>query len=103
MRNSVTGNLAIFTSSVQPNQPLDNHAVDFPATFDVDGGNVVRDNAAGGSTRLSYRYPGQPCVADQYPATYSSVSGRRMGGREGNGRGGEDEGGEEEGGGGRSW
>ena len=95
MRNSVTGNLAILTSSIQPNQPLDNHAVDFPATFDVDGGNVVRDNAAGGSTRLSYRYPGQPCIADQYPATYSSV----RGGRGGEGRDGEeeDEGVEEEG------
>ena len=52
--NNITGNLAIFTSAVQPNQPLDNHAVDFPATFDVDGGNILRDNAAGGSTRLSY-------------------------------------------------
>ena len=71
--NNITGNLAIFTSAVQPNQPLDNHAVDFPATFDVDGGNILRDNAAGGSTRLSYRYDGEPCISDLYPVMYSSV------------------------------
>ena len=72
-RNNITGNLAVFTSAVQPNRPLDNHAVDFPATFDVDAGNVLRNNAAGGTTRLSYRIAGEPCVANQFPVPSSTV------------------------------
>lgn len=71
--NNITGNLAVFTSAVQPNQPLDNHAVDFPATFDVDAGNVLRNNAAGGTTRLSYRIAGEPCIANQLPVPSSTV------------------------------
>ena len=65
--NNITGNLAIFTSAVQPNQP--------------------RSGAAGGTTRLSYRYDREPCISDLYPVMYSSV---REGGS------GEEEGKEEE-------
>ena len=50
----------------------------FPATFDIDGGNVVRDNAAGGSTGVSYRYPGDSCIGNQSPVTYSSVRALHM-------------------------
>lgn len=42
--------------------PPDNHAVDFPATFDVDFGNTVHGNAAAGSTRLGFQYAGELCV-----------------------------------------
>ena len=71
--NTVTGNLAMLTSTVQPNQPSDNHAVDFPATFDVDRGNVLRDNAAGGSTRIGFRVDGDSCLQDGTPPTHDQV------------------------------
>ena len=71
--NRVLDNLAIFTTTVQPNEPLDNHAVDFPACFDVDGDNVVRGNAAAGSTRLGFRLAGEPCLEDRQPPNPEEV------------------------------
>jgi hypothetical protein len=44
--------------------PPDNHAVDFPATFDIDYGNTLHDNAAAGSTRLGFQYGGENCLED---------------------------------------
>ena len=72
--NVVLGNLALLTSTVQPNSPLDNHAVDFPATFDINRENIVRDNAAGGSRRISYRYSGEECHSNREPVTGDMVS-----------------------------
>ena len=53
--------------------PPDNHAVDFPATFDIDGGNSARGNAAAGSTRIAFRYAGEPCLDDNTSPTYDEV------------------------------
>ncbi len=72
--NFVLGNLAMMTTTVQPNSPKDDHAVDFPATFDVDKGIFVRGNAAAGSTRLAFRYPGEPCLEGRLAPTYDQVS-----------------------------
>ena len=60
--NEIRDNLAMMTSTVQPNRPKDSHAVDFPATYDIDRGNVVRGNAAAGSTRLAFRFAGESCL-----------------------------------------
>ena len=54
--------------------PPDNHAVDFPATFDVDGGNTVRGNAAAGSTRIAFRYAGEPCLDGNLAPTHEAVT-----------------------------
>lgn len=51
----------------------DVHAVDFPATFDVDSGNTVRGNAAAGSTRLGFQYGGEPCTEDNISPTGDEV------------------------------
>lgn len=72
--NIVEGNLALMTSTVQPNAPSDNHAVDFPATFDINRNNVVRNNAAGGSDRIAYRYTGEECHDNREPVTGVEVS-----------------------------
>jgi len=48
--------------------------VDFPATYEVDGGNVVRDNAAAGSTRLAFQYGGEPCLEDGTSPTGDQVT-----------------------------
>ena len=72
--NLVLDNLAMMTSTVQPNRPSDSHAVDFPATFDIDRGNTVRGNAAAGSTRLSFRFGGEPCLEDNQAPTHDAVS-----------------------------
>ena len=72
--NEVLDNLVIHTTTVQPNQPRDNHAVDFPASFDVDTDNVVRGNAAAGSTRIGFRYAGEPCPEDGQPPSSEQVS-----------------------------
>ena len=72
--NTVTGNLALLTSTVQPNTPKDNHAVDFPATYDIDRGNIVKNNAAGGSNRIAYRYTGEPCGENRSPKIGNEVS-----------------------------
>ncbi len=53
--------------------PPDKHSVDFPATFDVDGSNIVRGNAAAGSTRIAFRYAGEPCLEDNTAPTYDQV------------------------------
>ena len=63
----------MMTTTIQPNNPRDNHAVDFPATYDVDGGNVVRGNAAAGSTRIAFRYSGEPCLENNQPSTNEQV------------------------------
>ena len=69
----VIGNLAMVTSTVQPNRPKDNHAVDFPATYDVDRSNTLRGNAAAGSNRISFRYGGEQCHDDQRPKLHDEV------------------------------
>ena len=71
--NTITDNLAMMTTTIQPNNPRDNHAVDFSATFDVDGGNTVRGNAAAGSTRIAFRFSGEPCLENNQPPTYEEV------------------------------
>ena len=63
----------MMTTTVQPNNPRDNHAVDFPATYDVDRGNIVRGNAAAGSTRIAFRYSGEPCLENNQPPTNEQV------------------------------
>ena len=73
VKSVVMGNLAMVTSTVQPNRPMDNHAVDFPATFDVDHGNIVRGNAAAGSNRISFRYGGDRCHGDRQPRLNDEV------------------------------
>lgn len=55
-------------------RPLDNHAVDFPATFDIDFGNIVRGNTAAGSTRLGFRYAGEQCLEGNVPPTGEEVA-----------------------------
>jgi len=60
--NTLTDTLAVLTSTIQPNSPRDNHAVDYPATFEIDRGQMVRNNAAGGSYRISYKFAGESCV-----------------------------------------
>lgn len=59
--NSVMDNLALGTLAIQSHHPNDNHAVDFPATYDVDVGNTLTGNAAAGSDRISFRYAGELC------------------------------------------
>lgn len=54
-------------------RPPDAHAVDFPATFDVDFGNTVRDNAAAGSTRLGFQYAGEECLENDASPTNNQV------------------------------
>ena len=71
--NILTDTLAILTSTIQPNSPKDNHAVDYPATFEVDRGQVVRRNAAGGSYRIGYKYTGESCVDGNRPAIGNQV------------------------------
>ena len=73
--NEVLDNLVMMTSTVQPNRPRDNHAVDYPASFDVDAGNVVRGNAAGGSTRIGFRFAGEACLENGQPPTHDQVTG----------------------------
>ena len=65
--NTVTGNLALGTLAIAPHQPKDNHAADFPATYDVDFGNKLTDNAAAGSDRISFRYAGELCHEGRKP------------------------------------
>ena len=73
LENRILDNLAIFTTTVQPNDPPDKHALDFPACFDVDGGNVVTGNAAAGSTRLGFRLAGEPCLDGRQPPSPDQV------------------------------
>ena len=62
--NKILNNMAALTFSVNGNKLKDNHAFDFPATFEIGGtNNEVRGNAAGGSDRLSYSYVGSPCTS----------------------------------------
>lgn len=72
--NRALDNLVIFTTTVQPNNPADNHAVDFPASFDVDTGNVARGNTAAGSTRIGFRFAGEPCQEDGQPPNSEQVN-----------------------------
>lgn len=73
--NKILSNLAIMTRSVAGQQVLDTHVFDFPASFEIGGiSNIVRDNAAGGSERLSYSFVGSPCNSDGTAATGSAVS-----------------------------
>jgi len=60
--NTLTDTLALLTSTIQPNSPRDNHAVDYPATFEIDRGQTVRNNAAAGSYRISFKFAGESCV-----------------------------------------
>lgn len=53
--------------------PPDNHAVDFPATFDIDFQNRVIGNAAAGSTRLGFQYAGEQCLEDNQSPTGEEV------------------------------
>ena len=71
--NTLTHTLAILTSTIQPNSPKDNHAVDYPSTFEVDRGQVVRHNAAGGSYRIGYKFTGESCVDGNRPAIGDQV------------------------------
>ena len=73
-QNRVVNNLAILTSTVQPNTPLDNHAVDFPASFEVDEGNTLRDNHAAGSTRTGFQYHGESCRNGHLSTSKETVS-----------------------------
>ena len=62
----MTGDVCIFS-------PLDSHAVDFPATFDIDSGNIARGNAAAGSTRLGFQYGGESCLETNVSPTGEEV------------------------------
>lgn len=73
VNNKALDNLAIYTTTVLPNNPPDNHAVDFPASFEVNAGNVVRGNAAVGSTRLGFSFAGEPCREDGKPPSSEQV------------------------------
>lgn len=73
VNNKALDNLAIYTTTVQPNNPPDNHAVDFPASFDVNAGNVIMRNAAAGSTRLGFSFAGEPCQEDGKPPSSEQV------------------------------
>ena len=72
--NEALDNLAIYTTAIRPNNPSDSHAIDFPASFDIDGGNVVRGNAAAGSTRIGFRLAGEPCQEDGHPPSSEQVN-----------------------------
>jgi len=52
----------MFTSAIQPNSPRNNHAVDYPAMFAIDRGQMVKYNAAGGSYQVSYKFVGESCM-----------------------------------------
>ena len=71
--NEALDNLAIHTTTVQPNNPPDDHSVDFPACFNVDAGNIARGNAAAGSSRIGFRLAGEPCQEDGQPPSYDQV------------------------------
>ena len=47
--------------------------MDYPSTFEVDRGQVVRHNAAGGSYRIGYKFTGESCVDGNRPAIGSQV------------------------------
>ena len=72
--NEISRNLAILTTTVQPNAPKDNHAVDFPATYDVDATNSLQGNVAAGSTRIGFKYPGEECIDGLLATKAESVS-----------------------------
>ena len=66
--SKVTGNLGVRTLSYQVDRPADNHAVDFPATFEISGkGNIIQDNVAAAYQRIGFIYPGEPCVDGAAP------------------------------------
>lgn len=65
--------VVMLISCLSINSPPDSHAVDFPATFDIDGGNIVRGNAAAGSTRLAFQYGGEPCLEGNTSPTNAQV------------------------------
>jgi plastocyanin len=61
-------NLGVLTRSIQVARPKDDHAVDFPATFEISGsGHTVKDNVAAGSERVGFYYPGESCVNEGAP------------------------------------
>ena len=47
--------------------------MDYPSTFEVGRGQVVRHNAAGGSYRIEYKFTGESCVDGNCPAIGSQV------------------------------
>ena len=73
-RNAALNNLALLTSTVQPNDPSDQHAVDFPATYEADATNELKNNVAAGSTRIGFRFTGEACTGDQQAVTQDAVS-----------------------------
>ncbi|KAI6655737.1 Fibrocystin-L-like [Oopsacas minuta] len=60
--NVIEDNLVILVSSVLPDNPKDKHAVDFPASFEIQGFHYVRRNIAAGSYRLGFRLSGESCL-----------------------------------------
>lgn len=76
---TLKNNLGVLTRSIQVARPKDNHAVDFPATYEIKGtGHVVKNNVAAGSERVGFYFPGESCVNDAAPdgITVSSCHGR---------------------------
>ena len=68
----VERNLGVLTRSIQVARPGDNHAVDFPATYEIGGsGHTIKDNVAAGSERIGFYYPGESCVNEVAPDSFT--------------------------------
>ena len=74
--NIVTRNLALGTLAISTHQPKESLAVDFPATYNIDFGNKLKENAAAGSDRISFRYAGEFCHEGRKPKTEDEVCNR---------------------------
>ena len=73
--NKVTSNLAIMMKTLHGVSFLDKHAISYPSMFEIGGvDNEVRDNAAGGSERISFSFIGSGCNSDQTALGKTSVS-----------------------------
>ena len=72
--NIIEDNLVLLVTSVHPGDPLDKHAVDYPASFEVQGYHIVRRNIAAGSYRLGFRVSGESCVNSSTPMIHDNLA-----------------------------
>ena len=72
--NIIEDNLVLFVASVHPGDPLDKHAVDYPAGFEVQGYHTVRRNVAAGSYRLGFRLSGESCLGSGTPMIQDNLA-----------------------------
>ena len=72
--NIIEDNLVLFVTSVHPGDPLDKHAVDYPAGFEVQGYHIVKRNIAAGSYRLGFKISGESCLSTGNPMVQDNLA-----------------------------